>query len=380
MGERYAHVLVPDDVVSANSRSAVLMVARELVRAHRARGRDAALVASASAVADDAAEESVLPVLQGNARHGLRARARNVLEGRLLGRRPTFTRAYRGLESLPGIDVVLLHNRPEGLRAAPSGACRVLYLHNDTLRHYTTRELRGLGPHLDLVVCVSRSLADRLPDALHAPRAVVLNGVDTDVFRPDRGTQEAGRRGDVPTVLFCGRVIEDKGVHLLIEAAARLRHLPFRVRVVGSGSTGERLSPYERRLRRAVADRGLADRVEFERRLPRSAVAESMRRSDVLAVPSTWPDPCPLVMLEGLASGLAVVAARTGGIPELGADACSYHEPDDVDGLAQQLELLIGDAGARGALAESARRRALQLDWAAAEENLVRAVTEQAAT
>jgi glycosyltransferase involved in cell wall biosynthesis len=372
--ERYAHVLVPDDVVSADSRSAVLMVARELVRAHRARGRDAVLVASASAVRADAADESVLPVLRGNARHGLPARAWNVFEGRLLGRRPTFARAYRGLESLP-TDVVLVHNRPEGLRTAPSGAFRVLYLHNDALRHYSSRELRVLTGHLDLVVCVSRSLADRLPAALDAPHAVVLNGVDTDVFHPaDRPPGE-----DLPTVLFCGRVVDDKGVHLLVDAAARLRHLPFRLRIVGSGGTLDRLSPYERRLRVAVAEHGLQDRVTFERSLPRSAIAEAMRRSDILAVPSTWPDPCPLVMLEGLASGLAVVAARTGGIPELGADACRYHEPGDGDGLAQQLELLVADAGTRHVLARIARRRALQLNWAAAEDLLVAAVSGQAA-
>jgi glycosyltransferase involved in cell wall biosynthesis len=375
VSERYAHVLVPDDVVSADSRSAVLMVARELVRAHRAHGRDAALVATASAVEGSIADESVLPVLRGNARHGAPARARNVLEGLLLGRRPSFTRAYRGLESLPDVDVVLLHNRPEGLRATPPGAYRVLYLHNDALRRYSTRELRGLRPHLDLVVCVSRSLADRVPDALDVPRAVVLNGVDTDTFHPADPVEDG-----VPTVLFCGRVIQDKGVHLLIEAAARLRHLPFRLRVVGSGGTGERLSPYERRLRRAVAEHGLDDRVEFERSLPRSAIAETMRGSDVLAVPSTWPDPCPLVVLEGLASGLAMVAARAGGIPELGGDACRYHDAHDVDGLAQQLELLLADTDTRHALGRSARRRALQLTWADTEEQLVRSVTEQAAT
>lgn len=374
MNERYAHVLIPGDVVSSDSRSAVLMVARELVRAHRARGRTATLVASVSAVRGGA-DEAVLPVLQGEIGYGVRARARNVFEGHVLGHRPTFTRAYRGLETVTDVDVVLVHNRPEGLRATPPGAYRVLYLHNDALRYYSGRELRELHRHVDLVVCVSRSLADRLPDALAVPHAVVLNGVDTDVFRPaDRIPAD-----DLPTVLFCGRVIEDKGVHLLIEAAARLRHLPFRVRVVGAGDTGERLSAYERRLRRTVAAHGLDDRVCFERSLPRSEVVAALRQSDVLAVPSTWPDPCPLVMLEGLACGLAIVAARAGGIPELGADACRYHVPDDIAGLTEQLELLIGDADARHALAGAARRRALELDWATSEETLVRAIAEQAA-
>jgi glycosyltransferase involved in cell wall biosynthesis len=288
----------------------------------------------------------------------------------VLGYRRTFARAYQGLEALTDLDVVLLHNRPEGLRAAPPDAFRVLYLHNDALRRYSARELAGLTPHLDLVVCVSRALADRLPDALAVPRTVVLNGVDTETFRP------ADEPGDgPPTVLFCGRVIEDKGVHLLVEAAARLRELPFRVRVLGSGGSPSRLSAYERRLRRLVAEHGLEERISFERSLPRAAVPEAMRRSDVLVVPSTWPDPCPLVMFEGLASGLAVVAARAGGIPEIGNDACRYHEPGDVDGLVDQLEPLLRDADLRRSLGQAARRRALQLTWAAAEERLAEAVT-----
>jgi glycosyltransferase involved in cell wall biosynthesis len=252
----------------------------------------------------------------------------------------------------------------------------VLYLDNDALRYYSARELRALRPHVDLVVCVSRSLADRLPNALDVPHAVVLNGVDTDTFRP----ADPAPSGGIPTVQYCGRVVEDKGVHLLIQAAVRLRHLPFRLRVVGAGDRGEPLSAYERRLRRKVAAHGLGDRVLFERSLSRSEVIAALRQSDVLAVPSTWPDPCPLVMLEGLASGLAIVAARAGGIPELGADAARYHEPDDVAGLVEHLELLLGDEDARMALAAAARRRALELDWATAEAALVRSVAAQVTT
>jgi glycosyltransferase involved in cell wall biosynthesis len=350
------------------------MVARELVRARRAHGGEAVMVASASAVGPEGVDDWVLPVLRGNAWHGPDARARNLLEGRVLGYRPTFSRAYRGLESLTDLDVVLLHNRPEGLRAAPPDSFRVLYLHNDALRRYSARELRRLAPYLDLVVCVSQSLADRLPDALEVPRAVVLNGVDTETFRPADGEPGDG----VPTVLFCGRVIEEKGVHLLVEAAARLRGLPFRVRILGSGGSPSRLSAYERRLRRLAAQHGLEERLTFERSLPRAAIPVVMRRSDILTVPSTWQEPSGLVVLEGLASGLAVVAARTGGIPEIGADACRYHEPGDVDGLVDQLEPLLRDADLRRSLGQAARRRALQLTWAATEERLVEAVSGRA--
>jgi glycosyltransferase involved in cell wall biosynthesis len=311
--------------------------------------------------------------MAGGLRSGLAARALAVLEGRVLGHRPSVTRIYRGLETLTDQDVVVVHNRPEGLPAVPAGALRVLHLHNDVLRHYSRRELRRLSGQVDLVVCVSRSLADRLPDEMAAPHAVVLNGVDSTLFRP----REDETPRAVPTVLFCGRVIPDKGVHLLIQAVVRLRSLPFRLRVVGAGSPGHALSGYERRLRRAVDAAGLADRVVFDRALRRSDIPLAMRDADVLAVPSTWPDPCPLVVLEGLASGLPVIAARTGGIPELGGTVCRYHEPADVDSLTGALAELIEDAGVRRQLGTSGRQRALLLGWNVAERRLAAAIDGQ---
>lgn len=105
----------------------------------------------------------------------------------------------------------------------------------------------------------------------------------------------------------------------------------------------------------------MADRVQFERAVPRSAIRGILASSEILAVPSVWPDPCPLVVLEALASGLPILAARSGGIPELGQNACLYHQPGDIDGLARQLELLLTDSRLRDDMAGRARRRAEEL-------------------
>jgi glycosyltransferase involved in cell wall biosynthesis len=346
------------------------MVARNLVEAHLARGADAHLVASVSAAGDNSGATPVLPIMRGSASNALTARFLGVVEGRLIGRRPSLARAYTGLESLTGQDVVIVHGRPEGVRSAPRDAVRVLYLHNDAARFYSKRELRTLSNHIDLVISVSQSLAEQMPRELRAPHAVVLNGVDLNRFAPV-ARAEAPR---VPTVLYVGRVIPQKGVHTLIEAAIQLRHLPFRLQIVGAGSGNERLSSYERRLRRMAEGNNLGDRINFQRALPRSVIPHVMAHSDILTVPSIWPDPCPLVVLEGLASGVPLLASRTGGIPELGADACRYHQPGDVDDLALQLEHLLATPDLRTEMSLSARHRALQLSWAAAESRLVSAI------
>jgi glycosyltransferase involved in cell wall biosynthesis len=342
------------------------MVARHLVQAHVARGLDAHLVTSVDAWEPGDQVAPVLPVMRSSLSGSVRARVIGVAQGAILGHRPEVGRAYEGLQSVDH-DVVVVHNIPEGIRAAPTGAFRVLYLHNDVLRFYSRRELRSLSAHVDLVVTVSAFLGERVPDALQAPRAVVLNGVDLGQFTPS--TQQEGT--EAPTVLFLGRVIGKKGVHILLAAASKLRHLPFTLRIVGSGSTGHRLSAYERNLRRRAHIYRLGDRVRFERSVPRSAIPALLTHSDILAVPSTWPDPCPLVMLEGLASGLPILGSRSGGIAELGANACLYHRPGAVDELAQQLEELLTKPTLRRSLGAAARARGEQLGWPVAERRLV---------
>jgi len=71
--------------------------------------------------------------------------------------------------------------------------------------------------------------------------------------------------------------------------------------------------------------------------VPPARMPDFLRSLDALVVPSTWPENAPYVILEALASGIAVIGSRIGGIPEMIADAARLFEPGSAASLAEAL-------------------------------------------
>jgi glycosyltransferase involved in cell wall biosynthesis len=138
-----------------------------------------------------------------------------------------------------------------------------------------------------------------------ADAPVVHWGVDPARFTAPARERKAARR-----LLFVGRVIEAKGVHVAVEA---LRDAPGRsLTVVGSLAD----EAYATRLRRMAE--GLD--VTFAGPRTREQVVEAYAAHDALVLPSVWAEPFSITLLEAMASGLPCVVADTGGSPEIVRD------------------------------------------------------------
>lgn len=264
-------------------------------------------------------------------------------------------------ERAPG--VVVAHNAPAvGRLLARTEHRAVLHAHNNVLRSYSQYEAsRALEP-FERIVAVSDSLADQLAPhlapSLRARVRIVGNGVDTGVFAP------GPRSGERVRVMFLGRAIPEKGADILLQAAQLIARDDVEFVVVGSHEFNSQrvLSGFEQRLR-SLAE-GVPGGIRFEPFVERPALPALLRTAHILVIPSRWPDPCPLTVGEGLATGLAVVAADRGGIPEALGDAGILFDPDHPEQLAAALNGLIDDPARRDGLAERARERALERDWA----------------
>jgi glycosyltransferase involved in cell wall biosynthesis len=186
---------------------------------------------------------------------------------------------------------------------------------------------------------------------------VVYSGVSPDDFPvPASPPPEAPWRW---RVLFVGRLEEDKGVDT---AVAALRHLPgpATLTIIGPAAAHER-----ERVDEAVRRAGVGSRVTFAE-LPRSALAERYRESDVLVFPSRWEEPFGLVPVEAMACATPVVATRTGGSAEFLADGvnCLAFPREDAEGLAGAVNRLAGDPALRARLVANGldTARALTVD------------------
>ncbi len=153
------------------------------------------------------------------------------------------------------------------------------------------------------------------------------------------------------TVLFSGRLVREKGLHVLLAALARVPP-PWRLLVAGDGMDRPRAARIANRL-------GVAERVTFLGWLDRAAVARCHEEAAVVAVPSLWPEPFGIVGLEAMAHARPVVAFNVGGVPEWLADGETgwLVPPSDVAALADRIAALLADPVRAAAMGAAGRAR-----------------------
>ena len=152
-----------------------------------------------------------------------------------------------------------------------------------------------------------------------------------------RASDETGSEGRPLRIGFVGTLVWHKGVHVLIEAAQKLRgHCEVHIH----GDTAV-FPDYAAALRKSAA--GLP--VMFHGGFDRDRVDDIYINLDVLVVPSLWPENSPLVIHEAFMHDVPVVAARVGGVPELVGHEIDglLYEPFDAESLAASLQRLIDD-------------------------------------
>jgi glycosyltransferase involved in cell wall biosynthesis len=175
-------------------------------------------------------------------------------------------------------------------------------------------------------------------------------GVDTDQF----GTQPRVAHA-WPRVGYVGRLVEQKGVDMLLRAFAPLAARAELI-IVGRG-------PVEPALHRLSEELGIADRVRFVGSLGTTGVADLMAGLDILALPSrttpAWAEQFGRVLVEAMASEVAVVGSTSGEIPRVIADAGLVFPEADVDALGASLTCLLDNPALRAELARKGRARAL---------------------
>lgn len=207
-----------------------------------------------------------------------------------------------------------------------------------------------------LVTCTAAN-RDHLA-ALAPPGRVelVYHGIDLRRFPPAPVRAPAGS----VTILSVCRLVEKKGVDMLLEALARLPgHLGWRFVHVGGGPLAETMK------RRAQA-LGIADRVVWRGALTQERVLEEYRTADLFVLASRVArdgdrDGLPNVLAEAQSQGLACVATRVSAIPELLRDGASAHlvEEGDCAGFAAALEALITQPARRRSLGAAGQARVL---------------------
>jgi glycosyltransferase involved in cell wall biosynthesis len=192
-------------------------------------------------------------------------------------------------------------------------------------------------------------------------------GVDPDIFSPSADADQApGFRGETRALAsgndaafvigYAGRLVPEKGVHILLRACAALSGTDWSLHLLGQGPERERLMALATHL-------GIAARVKFLGHLPSTKTPEFYRTLDVLAVPSlsapNWVEQFGRVLIEAMACGVPVVGSNSGEIPWVIGDAGPVFPEGDTDALCGILAMLAADPAHRAELATRGRARVL---------------------
>ncbi len=226
---------------------------------------------------------------------------------------------------------------PLGLLAGPLGLDRaVASTHGHevgwALLPGARQVLRHIGRDVDVVTYLGEYTRRRLAPALGSGTALerLSSGVDTAVFRPGAGGDEVRRRhglGGRPVVVCVSRLVPRKGQDLLVRALPELRR-----RVPGTALLLVGGGPDLPRLRRLAVEQDVADDVVTTGSVAWEELPAHYDAGDVFAMPCRTRraglevEGLGIVFLEASATGLPVVAGRSGGSPDA--------EQDGVTGMA----------------------------------------------
>jgi glycosyltransferase involved in cell wall biosynthesis len=207
----------------------------------------------------------------------------------------------------------------------------------------------------DVLVSVGHAQAESIRALYGIPEnrlRVLWNGVDAPIAQPSPEVLASVQDCTDPVIASISTLIPQKGLHHLLDAAAQLREMGarFRLLIVGGGPLQEQLEQQSR-------TRGLEEHVRFLGWIPQAS-DRALPLCDIFVQSSLW-EAMSVVVLEAMASGKPMVITRVGENPyviENGETGLTV-PPADPAALAHALHRLLVDAPLRSRLGEAARSR-----------------------
>jgi glycosyltransferase involved in cell wall biosynthesis len=196
---------------------------------------------------------------------------------------------------------------------------------------------------------------------------LVENGVDLNLWKPREAPppQDSPQPRDSSAPVkfaFVGRLVDWKGVDLLLRAMARIRdEAPVSLEIIGAGAM-------RRALEELAGELGVKEQVSFKGWLTQSQCAQQLRAADVFVLPSLF-ECGGAVVLEAMACGLPVIATNWGGpVDYVDERSAILIEPGGeeafIQGLAAAMLRLARDPALRASMGQAARQRVeREFDW-----------------
>lgn len=280
------------------------------------------------------------------------------------------------------------------IKARSPNVKTVLHMECEWLTQLDRSQIEKRLRSVDLVVGCSRFVTEetrqRFP-AIAVDCLTIFNGVDADQYSASRNARlEARNRAKIgeneERLLFVGRVSPEKGIHVLLDAFAKVAaksptvqldivgpagSAPYEYTILVSDDamTSDLASFYSSSLRtrhgkyfaylKSKIPTELRERVSFHGVIPQTDIVDYYRAADLFIFPSVWHEPFGMPLIEAMACELPVIATRSGGMPEIVQDGVTgtLIERGDSTGLAEAIADLLDDDEKRRSMGKRGRER-----------------------
>lgn len=250
-----------------------------------------------------------------------------------------------------GYDIVVLENRPAFAPALHkiSGAKILIHLHTDTINSTQPLASEWLE-NADGVIAISDYIRRRVLQVKpNMNVSVVYNGIQLETFMKAKPI-ERNKFGFLEkdfVLVYCGRVIPEKGIEQVIEAMLMLRRNRVNVKLLVIGSsfygTDKHLDAYVAKMQ-TLAD-PIKESIHFTGYVSYDQIPCFLKACDVAVLPSLCEEAFGLTMLEAMACALPVITTNAGGIPEVceGASIVLKRDRHLADNIAASIRTLMMD-------------------------------------
>lgn len=242
------------------------------------------------------------------------------------------------------------------LRAARRAGARALFFSWQNIARAYPPPFRWMEryayAHAEAAIAGTPSAAGVLREKGYAGPLTIIPqfGVDPQIFSP-----RPRPPNPVWTVGYAGRLVEEKGLRILLDALERLGD-DWRLALAGSG-------PLREEIRRWFTARGILDRLDLREHLDSRLMPEFLNGLDVLVLPSltrpNWKEQFGRVLVEAMACGVPVIGSDSGEIPAVIAEAGLIFPEGRAEALAERLDTLRRDETRSRGLAMAGRQRVL---------------------
>ena len=267
-------------------------------------------------------------------------------------------------------DIIHIHNRIQFvpvIRFFNPKAKIILHIHQ--LSALTPIQIwkKNVLEKIDLFIGCSQFIADKIKTIYpHGRITYIYNGFDKKRFVPYWNKEETreklrkqhGFKKEDRVIMYVGRIAENKGVHLLLQAFFELvnKHEKVKLFIVGAETPDDEKSKVYFEDLKNKAIRINKDKVTFTGKISFSQVNEFYLIADILVIPSIVKEGLPLVLLEAMATGIPVIVSARGGLAEIiknGQNGLLVNDIENSEELRASISKLLDDDSLRTSLGVS---------------------------